>query len=253
VRGLWSVGYPRGTSLPAAAGPATVTLDAGALTTNLAGRSVPVTATVRDADGLPLPNVPVTWSGSGVGTLTPGSTVTNALGRVVATAASAGPGTQTVTATAGGRAASATLTWVGVTVPDLPCVLGCTPTVESNGKASVGGWFAVGGTRHRIAATAQHSAGSSTSSGELSFDDRSGTEVTGTGVGHLVIDGNEATITGTATVNGAGGYRYTLVLTDQGEPGSSDTVDLTVTQPGTTWRYHDAGTLGGGNAQVQAS
>ncbi len=257
VRGLWSVGYPRGTALPGPASPATVTLDAGALATSLsgqlAGQSVSVTATVRDAGGLPLPNVPVAWSTAGVGSLTAGTTVTNSFGRVVATATSAGPGTQTLTATAGGRSTSVTLTWVGVDVPDLACLVGCATVVDSAGKASVGGWYAVDGTRRRLAATAQHSAGASTTSGELSFDDRSGTQVSGTGVGHLVIDGGRATITGTATVNGTAGYRYSLVVTDNGEPGTSDTVDLTVTLPGTTWSYHDCGTLGGGNAQVHAS
>lgn len=252
VRGLWSVGYPSGTAVPAAASPSTVTLDAGAVTTDLAGQSVAVTATVRGSDGLPLPNVPVTWSASGVGTLSPGTTVSNSFGRVVATATSAGPGTQTINATAGGQSTSVTLTWVGVKVPDLACLVSCSTVVDSNGKASVGGWFAVNGTKHRIAATGQHSAGSSTSSGELSFDDRSGTQVTGTGVGHLVIDGEKATITGTANVNGTTGYRYSLVITDNGR-GSSDTVDLTVTQPGTTWQYHDSGTLGGGDVQVQVS
>ncbi len=253
VRGLWSVGYPRGASTPAAASPATVALDPGAVTADLAGQSVAVTATVRDAHGLPLPNVPVTWSASGVGTLTPGTTVTSSFGRAAATATSPGPGTQTLTAAAGVLASSVTLTWVGVTVPDVACLAGCGTVADSDGQASVGGWFVANGTRHRIAATGQHSAGGSTSSGELDFDDRSGTQVSGTGVGHFVIDGNQATINGTANVNGTTGYRYSLVITDNGDPGTSDRVDLTVTQPGTTWQYHDSGTLGGGDAQVQPS
>jgi serine protease AprX len=253
VRGLWSVGYPRGTALPATAGPASVTVDAGALATSLAGQAVSVTATVRDASGLPLPDVPVSWSATGVGSLTPSTTTTDSFGRVRATAMSTGPGSQVVSASAAGLTGSATITWLGVAVPSLPCLLGCTTVVDSNGKASVGGWYVVGGARHRIAATGQHNAGSTTSSGELSFDDRSGTQVSGTGVEHFVLNGNQATITGTATVNGTSGYRYSLVITDNGEPGTTDTVSLTVTQPGTTWQYSDSGTLGGGNAQVQAA
>jgi len=254
VRGLWSVGYPRGSTLPATAAPASVTLDAGAVTTQLAGQQVALTATVRDATGLPLPNVPVTWTSAGVGSVTRTTTVTDTYGRVHGIAGSSAPGTQTITATAGGISASATITWVGVVVPPLPCVLNCPPAVQdSNGKASVGGWWTVSGTKHNLAATAEHAAGSSTSSGELTYDNKSGTKVKGTGVEHLVINGNRATITGTAEVNGSSGYRYTLTITDNGEPGSSDTVQLSVTQPGTSWSLSDGGTLGGGNAQVQPS
>lgn len=252
VRGLWSVAYPRGTTLPAATAPATLSVDAGTLTTSLAGQSVAVTATVRDAAGLPVPNVPVTWSTSGIGTLTSADATTDSFGRVRATAASTGPGTQTVTASAGTLSGGVTLTWLGIVVPSLPCLLLCpAPVQDSNGKASVGGWWTVGTDKHRLAATAQHDTGATTTSGELSYDDRNGTTVSGTGVEHLVISGNQATITGTANVNGSSGYRYTLVLKDNGDPGTADTVDLTVTQPGTTWKLHDSGTLGGGNAQVQ--
>jgi hypothetical protein len=66
-----------------------------------------------------------------------------------------------------------------------------------------------------------------------------------------VINGNGARVTGTATDNDQAGYRYSLTVTDNGEPGSSDTVQLTVTQPGTSWSLSDSGTLAGGNAQVQ--
>ena len=146
-----------------------------------------------------------------------------------------------------------TLTWLGVVVPSLPCLLACPPpVVDSNGSASVGGWWRVGGAKHHLAASGAHSAGSTTSSGELSYDDKAGTKVVGTGVEHFVLSGNKATVTGTATVNGSTGYRYTLTIVDNGEPGSSDTVRLVVTQPGTSWKLDDGGTLGGGNAQVRA-
>ena len=252
VRGLWSVGYPRGTALPAPAAAAAVTLDTGAVSVQLAGQQVAASATVRDAAGLPLPNVPVTWTSTGVGSVSRTTTVTDSYGRVHGIVSSTGPGTQTVTATAGPAATSSTLTWIGVTVPPLPCLLLCPqPVVDSNGKASVGGWWQGSGGKQRIAATAEHTAGSSTTSGELRFDDNAGTIVVGTGVEHLVIEGAQATITGTANRGGESGYRYTLVVTDNGEPGSADTVRLTVTKPGTTWRYEAGGTLAGGNAQVQ--
>jgi serine protease AprX len=253
VRGLWSVGYPRGTALPAQAAPASISVDAGLVPVQLAGQTVALTATVRDAAGLPLPDVPVSWSSTGAGLVSRTTGVTDSFGRVRGIAMSTGPGTQTIRATAAGLTSTAALTWVGVVVPSLPCLLLCPPAVQDrNGRASVGGWWTAGATRHRLAATAEHAAGATTSSGELTYDNGS-QQVRGTGVEHLVISGSKATITGTADVNGAGGYRYSLTVTDNGEPGTSDTVSLTVTQPGTTWKLTDSGTLAGGNGQVQAS
>jgi hypothetical protein len=253
VRGLWSASYPDGTALPSRPGPAALTLTASA-GTSLAGQPVDLTATVRDAAGLPLPNVRVTWGSTGVGAVGHATTVTDTYGRVHAQAASEAPGTQTVTATTAALSASASVTWVGVVVPALPCVLNCAPpVVDSNGTVSGGGWWTVGGAKHRLAASAAHTAGSSTSSGDLSYDDKNGTSVVGTGVEHLVIDGAKATVTGACTVNGSAGYRYTLTVVDNGEPGSSDTVRLVVKQTGSTWTLDDSGTLGGGNMKVQAS
>jgi serine protease AprX len=254
VRGLWSASYPVGTALPSRPGPATVTLTASQ-PMSLAGQGIELTATVKDAAGLPLPNVGVLWSSSGVGTVGHATTITDTFGRVHAQALSSAPGTQKVTATSRSLASSTQLTWAGIVVPPLPCAVSCpAPVTDSNGRASGGGWWQTpSGARHSLAASAAHSAGASTSSGDLSYDDRAGTKVTGTGVEHLVIDGGKATVTGTCTVNGTSGYRYTLTLVDNGEPGTSDTVRLQVTQPGSTWTLDDGGTLGGGNVQVKAS
>jgi serine protease AprX len=249
VRGLWSVGYPRGTALPVPAA-ATIALTGGQAV-NLAGQPVALTATVRSSTGLPLPDVAVTWTTSGAGSLSGVTSVSDSYGRVHAQAQSSSTGTQTVTVAAGSASASLALSWIGVAVPPLPCLLSCpAPVSDSNGKASVGGWWSASGTKHHLAATAEHKSGASTSTGELSYDS-GGTVVRGTGVEHLVINGNRATVPGTATVNDQSGYRYSLTVTDNGEPGSSDTVQLTVTQPGTSWSLSDGGTLGGGNAQVQ--
>jgi hypothetical protein len=223
----------------------------------LAGQSVDLTATVTDASGLPLPDVPVTLTSTGVGSIGHRTTVTDTFGRVHAAATSAAPGTQTVTATAAGLSSSTAVTWLGVVVPSLPstCLLNCpAPVVDSNGRMSGGGWWTASGAKHFLSASAAHTSGSSTSSGDLAYDDRNGTVVQGTGVEHFVLDssGTRATVTGTCTVNGSTGYRYTLTATDNGEPGSSDTVRLVVTQTGTSWKLDDGGTLGGGNLQVSA-
>src|SRR4051812_33547893 len=136
VRGLWSASYPTGTALPARPGPAAVTLTASQ-PASLAGQAVDLTATVKDAKGLPLADVPVTWSSTGVGAVGHATTVTDSFGRVHAQAFSAVPGTQTVTAAATGPTASTQLTWAGVVVPPLPCVVSCpAPVADSNGQVS---------------------------------------------------------------------------------------------------------------------
>jgi len=255
VRGLWSTSYPVGTALPSRPGATSVSLAASPATTSLAGQAIDLAATVTDAAGLPLPDVAVSWGSTGAGSLGHATAVTDSFGRVHAQASSVAPGSQAVTATAAGLVSTTTLTWLGVVVPALPCVLSCpAPVTDSNGRTSGGGWWQPSsGARHTFAADAAHSAGATTSSGDLSYDDRNGTTVSGTGVQHLVISGSKATVTGTCTVNGSTGYRYTLTLVDNGEPGSGDTVRLQVTQPGTSWTLDDGGALGGGNVQVQAS
>ncbi|HUR15506.1 MAG TPA: S8 family serine peptidase [Mycobacteriales bacterium] len=249
VRGLWSVGYPRGTALPSPV-PASVVLAAGQ-TLNLAGQPAALTATVRTAAGLPLVNVAVSWTSSGTGALGRVTSVTDSYGRVRAQATSSATGTQVVTVAAGAASTSLSLTWLGVSVPALPCLVGCSVVSDSTGKASVGGWWTASGSKQHLAATADHRSGATTSTGELSYHAGS-TTVRGSGVEHLVISGSKATVTGTATVNDQAGYRYTLTITDNGEPGSSDTVQLKVTKTGATWSLTVGGTLAGGNAQVQS-
>ncbi len=255
VRGLWSVTYPDGGAAPVRPGAATVDLVASS-PASLASQAISLTATVRNAAGLPLPNRTVAWSTAGAGALGHLSTSTDTYGRVRGQAISGAPGVQTVTASVDGRTTSVSLTWLGVVVPPAPCLVGCTPApppvVDSNGKVSGGGWWKLNGAKRHLAASAEHHAGSDGVSGELSYDDKAGTKVVGTGVAHLVIDGSKATITGTATVNGATGYRYTVTVVDNGEPGSSDTVRIVVTKDTGGTTVDDGGTLGGGNVQVKS-
>lgn len=250
VRGLWSAEYPDALAPVRAPAAATVAL-AAAAPASLAGQAVGLTATVRDAAGLPVPNARVSWSSSGPGSIGSAEVLTDSSGRAVAVARSGAPGTQVATAAVGALAATATVTWLGVDVPATPCLLGCTaPPPSTPGKVAGGGWFSQGSTR-RIALSAEK-VGDSQPAGELSYDDRAGTVVQGAGVDSLVVDGARATVQGAATVNGEGGYRFTITAVDNGEPGSSDTASLVVTKPGTTWRHEAGGTLGGGNLQVRA-
>lgn len=52
-------------------------------------------------------------------------------------------------------------------------------------------------------------------------------------------------IQGACQVNGTGGFTFTLVVADNGEPGGNDTFDLTVSNG-----YHAGGTLASGNIQL---
>jgi serine protease AprX len=237
VRGLWSTAYPDGTAIPARPGPATVALTASQ-PASLTGQAIGLTATVRDAAGLPLPDVPVTWTSTGVGAVRHRTTITDSFGRVTAQALSGAPGPQTVAVAAGGKTSSVTLTWLGVTAPDLPCLLACPPALlDSAGKVSGGGWWRVGGSKRSLGVTAEHSFLSTTTSGELSYDDRCSFALRSTAVQHLTINGSTATVTGTATVNGTGGYRFSLAITDHP---SGDAVHLVVSKDGATVRDETA-------------
>jgi serine protease AprX len=247
VRGLWSASYPDGTVLPARPGAATVIVTASQ-PASVTGQPVDLMATVRDAAGLPLPDVTVTWATSGVGTLGHRTTVTNAYGRVNVQALSGAPGTQTVTATAQGRTGSVPISWLGVTVPDPPCTIDCPPAIlDSAGKVSGGGWWRVGNDKRTLAVTAEHSLLSTSTGGELSYDARCQFQVRSTAVQHLVIDGTPATITGTATLNGAAGYTFTLTVSDRT---SGDLVRLVVRSSSGTTVLDDSAVLAKGDITI---
>lgn len=85
--------------------------------------------------------------------------------------------------------------------------------------------------------------------GHLNYIDHgpSGPKVKGTGVtAYVVVEGTTTRhIEGTAEVNGASGFTYAVDVTDNGEPGRSDTFVLSVSNG-----YSAGGTLGGGNIQL---
>lgn len=242
VYGLWAGVYPDGTALPAAQAPATVSV--AGLATGVAGRTVSLTATVSDAAGFPVSNATVNWSSAGVGRIVTAETLTDERGTAVATANAASLGTQVVTATAGTASGSAAVLWVGL--PTLPAAPSSTP-----GRISGGGHISAPARKH-FAFFAEYTARSSAVGGEMRFDDKNGTVVQATALGTLGISGNQGSLTGDASVNGTGGYRFTLTVTDNGEPGSNDRFQLVVTQPlNLLYRYEAAGTLTGGNIRVQ--
>ena len=247
--GLWSVVYPDGTALPAGQVVSTITVTVPA-TPGVVGRTAQVTAALKDASGNPVPNAPVTWTSTGVGSVVTSEPLSDERGRVLATINSESPGTQVVTAHSGTATGNASVSWLGlpvITPPVFP-----PPPANTPGKASGGGHFN-NPNKRTFGFYAEYKANSSGPGGELSYDDKSGTKVKATGMSAFVITGgNKATAKGTASINGVGSYNFQLDVVDNGEPGSNDSFYLLLTNPAIPqWKYETSGTLGGGNVQVQ--
>ncbi len=82
--------------------------------------------------------------------------------------------------------------------------------------------------------------------GHLTYIDHgSGMQVKGTAVtSYQTIDTTTRRITGTATINGVAGT-YDVIVSDKGEPGTNDTLAITLSNG-----YTASGTLVGGNIQL---
>lgn len=248
--GMWSAVYPAGSAPAPSQVPASIVMTGPAVPT-LLGQAAALTATVRDSAGNPVPNAAVTWTTAGVGELSAGETIADQRGLVMATAVSASPGTQTVTARSGTATASIAVTWIGVALPPVPPPP--PPSSNTPGKASGGGHFMQGNKRH-FSFHANYDPDSTGPGGKLNYDSKTGILVDADAVSSFKItNGNTATIKGPARYNGAGGYQFELVVTDNGEPGTNDALSLVVTRDSDpTFRYEAGGTLSGGNIQVKA-
>lgn len=83
--------------------------------------------------------------------------------------------------------------------------------------------------------------------GHLNFIDHGngGPKIKGNSItGYKVLSPTSRQIKGTCQINGSGNYAYTVVVTDNGEPGINDTFSLI------TNGYNASGTLRGGNIQL---
>jgi hypothetical protein len=84
--------------------------------------------------------------------------------------------------------------------------------------------------------------------GHLTYIDHGGPKVKGTGVtGYEVTGALSRHITGTAEVDGVGGFTYTVDVIDNGEPGREDRFTIELSNG-----YSASGTLAGGNIQLHA-
>lgn len=121
----------------------------------------------------------------------------------------------------------------------------CAPPASTAGaKVTAGGWITVPGGKGTFGLTARVNA-SGTPSGNVTYHDHvQERTVKSTAVTSVSVNGNCATVVGTAKVNGTPGFGFQVDVCDNGEPGTSDTFSIVMSD------YAASGTLGGGNVQI---
>jgi hypothetical protein len=123
----------------------------------------------------------------------------------------------------------------------------CTPPPSTPGaKITGGGWIDVLGGRGTFGLTARAS-NEGEPSGNLTYQDHGlqSRTVKSTSVTSVSVNGNCAQILGTATVNGDGSVSFQVQVCDNGEPGSTDTFSINMSDG-----YVASGILRGGNIQI---
>jgi hypothetical protein len=203
-----------------------------------------VTATVRDAFGNPTPGITVRFSVTGPGS-TSGSATTNGAGQAMFCYTSALPGTDVVTAYAdtdndGVNDATepedtASKTWViPASTPGCKVTYGGRITAANGDKATFGG-----------------NAKADDLKGQEEYQDHGPAvdmNVHSIEIQSVVCsrDGTQASIFGTATINGGGTFDFRIDLKDLGEPGDADTYRIRLSNG------YDSGVqvLEGGNVQI---
>ena len=204
-----------------------------------------VTATVRDAFGNPTPGITVRFSVSG-SVSTTGSVVTNAAGQAQFCYTGPGlPGADVITAYADTNnnntrqatepQGTAAKTWV---IP--ASTEGCKVTYGGRIEAANGDMATFGGNAKADGLKGQEEYQDHGPAADLN--------VHSINVQSVVCsrDGTQASIFGTATVNGGGSFDYRIDLKDLGEPGSTDTYRIRLSNG------YDSGVqvLEGGNVQI---
>ena len=223
--------------------PATLTLTP-ATDTNTVDDQHCVTATVRDAFGNPTPGITVRFSVTGPGS-TSGSAVTNAAGQATFCYTSALPGSNVITAyadtdndnvrDANEPQGTATKTWVlPASTAGCKVTYGGRITAANGDKATFGGNAKADGLK-----------------GNENYQDHGpATDMHVKSIDVLSVvcsrDGTQASIFGTATIDGSGTFNYRIDLKDLGEPGDTDTYRIRLSNG------YDSGEqiLEGGNVQI---
>jgi hypothetical protein len=82
--------------------------------------------------------------------------------------------------------------------------------------------------------------------GQLEYNDHNGVQVKSIEVtNYTVIDAVTRQIDGNAKINGEDSFAYTVVVSDNGEPGTNDSFSIVLSTG-----YSASGTLNGGNIQL---
>ena len=226
--------------------PATLDLQP-ATATNVVDATHCVTATVKDEFGNVTPGITVDFSVAPPTFRTPpsGTAVTDAAGQATFCYSSALPGSDVITAFAdtngntvqdvGEPGATASKTWnLGESTAGCKVTYGGRITAANGDKATFGGNAKATGPK-----------------GQEEYQDHGPAmdiNVHSIDVQTVLCsaDGTAASIFGTATIDGAGSVDYRIDVTDLGEPGSSDTYQIRLSDG------YDSGlqTLAGGNVQI---
>ena len=217
--------------------PATLTL-APKTATNVVDAQHCVTATVVDQFGNPVPNSQVTFAVTGSVT-TGGTVATNASGQAQFCYTGPGlPGADVITATAAGGTNptdTAAKTWV-IPPNNAACKVtyGGLITAANGDKATFGG-----------------NAKGSGPAGQEEYQDHGPAVVINVhSINVLAVtcsaDGTTASIFGKATINGSGSFDYRIDVKDLGEPGTTDTYRIRLSNG------YDSGekVISGGNVQL---
>jgi hypothetical protein len=231
--------------------PATLTLSPAA-DTNPVGTGHTVTATVNDSSGNPVPNIVVRFSVTGSVT-TSGPCTTGAAGQCSFTYQGPQlPGADLIDAFADTNGNGAQD--IGLICTHLPCLSepGATATkawvlpASTAGQASGGGVLDVSGIKTVFGFNAQSNGSSFKGQCNVHVPFKSSFELKCVDVTALVLSGNQATIYGNATENGAA-TTYVIHAVDNADPGKgADTFSIQ-----TASGYSASGTLTAGNVQVQ--
>lgn len=207
-----------------------------------------VTATVEDEFGNVTPGIIVEFSVAPTTFRTPssGSDVTDAAGEAEFCYTSALPGSDVISAFADTNDDGVQN---GDEPGDIAAKSWILPTSTAGCKVSTGGQIAAA---NGDSASFGGNAKGTGPSGEVEYQDHGPAEdINVHSIDILAVtcsdDGTTASIFGTATIDGAGSFDYRIDVTDQGEPGTSDTYRIRLSNG------YDSGeqVLSGGNIQIK--
>jgi len=122
-----------------------------------------------------------------------------------------------------------------------------TPPSTPGAKITGGGWIDVPVLSKGTFGLVAKAGSDGTSSGNVTYQDHGALDrtVKSTAITSVTVNANCAQILGTATIDGSGAFGFQVQVCDNGEPGTSDTFSINMSDG-----YFASGTLRGGNIQI---